>query len=76
MMQDPGTDNLIEAHLQVANLLNRKLVNLKIPKVILCLEAVCAIHTRCADIDAGDLSRRPAQRMFGGLRSPAAGDDN
>src|SRR6266576_3890393 len=56
--------------------LDRQLVDLKVGQTVLALEFRRAADTRCADVDACDLSRGPAQRMLGRLRRPAAGDED
>jgi hypothetical protein len=76
MMENPGADNLIEAHFQVAHPLDGKLVDLKIVHVVLALELLGTAHARCAEIDAGNLSRRPTQGMLCRLRCPATGNQD
>src|SRR4030095_15836094 len=76
MMEHPGADNLIEARFQLVYPLDRKLADLEIAQMIFSLELLGTAHARCAEVDAGNLSRRPTQGMLGRLRCPAAGDEN
>src|SRR4029077_2160870 len=76
MMENPGADNLIEAHFQVTYLLDGKLTDLEIVQVVFPLELLGTAHTVCAEVDAGNLSRRPTQSMLGRLRCPAAGNED
>src|SRR5882724_2927619 len=76
MMENPGADNLIEAHIQVTYLLDGKLADLEIVQVVVPFELLGRAHTGCAEVDAGDMSRRPTQSMFGRLRCPAAGNQD
>jgi hypothetical protein len=73
-MEDPCAHYLIEAHPQLIYALDRKLVDLKILQIVLFLELLSVAHTGRTAIDAGDLSVRPSQRMFGCLRCPTSGD--
>src|SRR5271155_1187046 len=43
---------------------------------MVALERLCPLHTRRADVDAGDLSCRPAKRMLRRLGCSAAGDED
>ena len=76
MMENPGADDLIEAHFQVAYPLDGKLADLEIVQVVFPLELLGTAHTGCAEVDAGNLSRGPTQGMLGRLRCPAAGDED
>ena len=76
MMEHPGADDLIEAHLQIAYPLDGKLEDLEIVQVVFPLELLGRAHTGCAEVDAGNLSRRPTQGMLGRLRCPAAGNED
>jgi|GEM_PF-4685608 len=76
MMENPGADNLIEAHFQVTYPLDGKLADLEIVQVVFPLELLGTAHTRCAEVDAGNLSRRPTQSMLGCLRCPATGNQD
>ncbi len=76
MMENTGADNLVEAHPQLAYLLDCKLMDLKIFQIVFTLEFLRTLHTRCADIDAGNLSCGPTQGMLCCLRRSAAGDEN
>src|SRR5277367_805455 len=51
-------------------------MDLKIGQAIFALERLRPLHTRCADVDTGDLSRRPANRMLRRLGCSTAGDKN
>jgi hypothetical protein len=72
MMENPCAHYLVKAHLQIAYLLNGKLVDLEIAQAVFALEFPGTAHTRRAKVNAGHLSRRPAQGMLGRLRCPAA----
>src|ERR1700722_20633778 len=48
----------------------------KIVQAMVALERLRPLHTRRADVDAGDLSCRPAKRMLRRLGCSAAGDKN
>ncbi len=74
MMKNAGAHDLIEAHPQVVHSLDIKMVNLQIRQVVFSPELLGMAHAGCAAVDAGNLSRGPAQRMLGRLRCPAAGD--
>src|SRR5262245_1569113 len=76
MMKNPGTDNLIEARFQLVYPLDRELADLEIAQMIFSFEFSGTAHTRCAEIDADNLSRRPTQSMLGRLRCPAAGNED
>src|SRR4029453_11166380 len=76
MMENPGADDLIEAHLQVAHPLDGKLADLEIRQVVFPLELLGTAHTGCAEVDAGNLSRRPTQGVLGRLRCPATGNED
>ena len=76
MMENSGADNLVEGLLQFAYAIDGKLMDLKIGQVIFALERLRPLHTRRADVDAGDLSCRPAQRMLCRLGCSAAGNEN
>ncbi len=76
MMENTGADNLVEAHPQLAYLLDCKLMDLKIFQIVFTLEFLRTLHTRCADIDAGNLSCGPTQGMLCCLRRSAACDEN
>ena len=53
-----------------------KSVDLKIVQTVFSLELLNAAHTRCAKVDADNLSRGPTQGMLGRLRCAAAGDED
>src|SRR5258705_5323597 len=76
MMENTGADNLVEAHAQLVYLLDGKLVDLKIFQIVFAFEFLRASHTRCADVDAGNLSCGPTQGMLCCLRRPAPSDEN
>ena len=76
MMEHAGTHDLIEARLQFARPLDGKLADLEIVQVVFPLELLRTAHAGCAEVDAGHLSRRPAQGMLGRLRGPAAGNED
>src|SRR4029077_6534067 len=76
MMKNPGADNLIEARFQFVDALERKLADLEIVQVVFPLELLGRAHTGCAEVDAGDLSRRPTQSMLGRLRCPAPSNED
>src|ERR1700680_2195221 len=76
MMENTGANNLIEARPQVVYSLDRELVDVKIFQVVFSLEFFRVRHTGCATVDAGTLSRGPAQRVLGRLRCSASGDED
>jgi hypothetical protein len=43
---------------------------------VFSLELLSVVHAGCAAVDASNLSLRPAQRMLGRLRCPAARDED
>src|SRR5438132_7246305 len=51
-------------------------MDLKIVQTVFLLEFLGTAHARCAEVDAGNLSRRPTQSMLGRLRCPAAGNED
>ena len=53
-----------------------QLMELKISQVVFALELFSASHTRRANVDARDLSRRPAQGMLRCLRRSATCDED
>src|SRR5579872_3875330 len=76
MMKNAGAYDLIETHPQVVHSLDVELVNLQIRKVVFFLMLLGLAHAGCTAVDTGNLSRRPAQRMLGRLRCPAARDED
>src|SRR5580698_8701524 len=76
MMENSGADNLVEGLLQFIYAIDGKLMDLKIGQVMFALERLRPLHARRADVNAGDLSRRPTQRMLCCLGCSAAGDQN
>src|SRR5262249_7190668 len=76
MMENPGAENLIEARCQLVDPLDGELADMEIGQVVLLLELLGTAHTGCAEVDTDNLSRRPAQRMLGGLRCPAASNED
>src|SRR5262245_689718 len=76
MMENPGADNLIEVRFQLVYPLDGKLADLEIVQVVFPLELLGRAHTGCAEVDAGDLSRRPTHGMLGSLRCSAAGNQD
>ena len=76
MMENPGADNLIEAHFQVVYPLDGKLADLEIVQVVFPLELFGRAHAGYAEVDAGNLSRRPTQGMLCRLRCPATGNQD
>ena len=56
MMEDSCADNLVVAHPQLRNVLDSKLMDLKIFQVVFMFEFLSTLHTRRAEVDAGDLS--------------------
>lgn len=76
MMENSGADDLIETRFQITYSLDGKLTNLEIAQVVFALELLGTAHTGCAEVDAGNLSRRPTQGMLGRLRGPAAGNED
>ena len=77
MMEHPGADNLDRS--SSSNSFTRSMGSwrdLEIVQVVFSFELLGTAHARCAEIDPGNLSRRPAQGMLGRLRCPAAGDEN
>ena len=75
MMQYTSADNLIEACSKIAHLLQRKLVDLEVVELVFALQPPGMLYAGCAEIDAGDASRRPANGIFCGLQSSATGDE-
>jgi hypothetical protein len=75
MMQHAGTDNLIEALPKIAHLLERQLVDLKIVEFVLALQLLGMSYACGTKVDAGDMSRGPADSVSGRLRGAAAGDE-
>src|SRR5260370_36961547 len=71
-----GGEGRVEAHPQLAYLFDCKLMDLKIFQIVFALELLRTLHTRCADVDAGNLSSGPTQGMFCCLRRSAACDEN
>ena len=59
MMENSGADNLVEGLLQFVDTIDGELMDLKIFQVVFALEFFSALHTRRADVDAGDLSCGP-----------------
>src|SRR5207302_10105412 len=72
MMKNSSADDLVEAHSQSVYLLDWKLVDLKIFQIVFALEFLGTMHTRRADVDAGNLSCGPTQRVLCCLRCSAA----
>ena len=59
MMENPGGNNLVEAHPQLIYLLDGKLVDLEIVQLVFALELFCALHACRTQVDAGYLSFGP-----------------
>ena len=76
MMQDPRADDLIETRPELVNALDRQLVDLEIPQAVRAAKLLGAANAGGADVDGGDLRRRPAQGVPGGLRCATAGDED
>ena len=76
MVEHSGADNVVEAGPQFACLFDGKTLDLQIVELVLSFEFLGAAHACCAEVDAGHLGCRPAHRVFGRLRSSAAGDEN
>jgi hypothetical protein len=64
MMENSCADNLVEIHPQLLYFLDCKLADLKIRQIVFTLKLVCTSHACCAEVDAGDLSFGPTQRML------------
>src|SRR5215510_3177082 len=75
MVDHPGADNLIEARFQIVYPIDGELADLEIVQIVFPLELLGTAHAGCAEVDTGNLSRRPTQRMLGRLRRPAAGNE-
>ena len=76
MMENPGADNLIEARFQLVYPIDRELADLEIVQVVFLFELLGAAHTGCAEVNTGNLSRRPTQSMLGRLGCSAAGNED
>jgi len=67
VMENPGAHDLIETQSQIVDPLDAKLMNLEIFQVVFSLELFRMAHARGTMVDAGNLSRRPTQRMLRSL---------
>jgi hypothetical protein len=76
MMENPGAHNLIKARLQISDPLDGELVDLEVLQVVIPLELLSMAHTRCAEVDAGNMGLRPTQGMLGRLGCPAPGNQD
>src|SRR5271156_5871787 len=76
MMQHSGADHVFKAMPQFGGAFHRKLAHLEVIQLVFALELLGALDTGGTDIDPGDRCTRPRQRVLGGLRSAAAGDQN
>ena len=76
MVKHACADDLVEARLQFARPLKGKLAHLKIAQLVFSFELFGMAPARFAEIDTGDSRRRPAHRVLGGLRRPAARDQD
>ncbi len=76
MMEDAGADNLVETHPQFADVLDRQVIHLEIVELVFALERLRGAHARGAEVDADHTRRRPSQRVLGGLRGAAAGNQD
>ena len=76
MVENAGTDDLIEVCVQIADAVDRQLAELEIVQAIFLLECFGAAHARGAEVDAGDLGQGPAQRVLRCLRGAAAGNQD
>ena len=64
MMQNPRTNNLIKAHLQLVDPFNGQLSNLKIFQIVFLLELFGTAYACRAEIDTGNLGSRPTQSVL------------
>src|SRR5580658_325509 len=76
MMENAGADDLIERRPKFRHTIDGKLMDLKIGQAIFALERLRPLHTRCADVDTGDLGCRPAKRMLRRLGCSTARDED
>jgi hypothetical protein len=75
MVQHAGADNLIEARAKVGYLLQWNLVNPQVVEFVSALQLLGVLDAGCAEIDASDLRRRPADSILGRLRGSATGHE-
>ena len=64
MVQNSGADYLLEVRPKFACTLYWKLADMEIVQLVFALELFGMTQTRCAEVDAGDLGRRPAQGVL------------
>ena len=76
MVENARTHNLVERHLQLADTIDRQLMDLEIGQVVLAPEILCVPHARRAEVDSDNPRRRTARGVFRRLRCSAAGDEN
>ncbi len=76
MMQNPGADDLIEALLQLACLLDSQLLYLKVLEIVFAFQIFCSAETYPAEVNTCDLRLRPSHRILRRLRRSTTGDEN
>ena len=67
MVQDAGADDLIEGRPQLADPLNRQLMNLEVVQRVFAFELLGGLDARGAEVDASHLCGGPAKGMLRGL---------
>ena len=76
MMQHAGTDNQIELALELTHTLEWQLPGFEIGEVVLLFQLVRVRDARRADVAADDVCVRVNDRVLGGLRRSASGNEN
>src|SRR5215469_6985275 len=76
VVQHAGTDDLVESPAEFSDRFNREPVEFEVAQVIFLLKPARMAEAGFADVDCRHPSNGLAQRMDGGLRGPATGDQD
>ena len=76
MVQNARAHDLVERHRQVADPIDRQLMDLEIGQVVLALEIFRVPDARRTEVDPDDPGRGTAGGVLRRLRCSAAGDEN
>ena len=76
MVQDAGAHDLVERHSQLADAIDRQLVDLEIRQVVLAFQIFSVADAGRAEVNPDDPSSRTARGMLRCLGCAAAGDED
>ena len=76
MVEHPGANDLVEGLPELADALDRQLVQIEVPQAMLLLKAARMAQTGWADIDRRHMGMRLGEGIFCGLRRPTTSDQD